>query len=663
MMRRIALISEHASPLAALGSVDSGGQNVYVAQVARQLARMGYAVDIFTRRDNKQLPDIYKWDANVRVIHVPAGPARRVPKEKLLPYMKAFTGFMLEFIQRQEKPYDLIHAHFWMSALVAADIKNALGIPFVVTFHALGRVRRQHQGDKDLFPDDRFAVEERVIAEADGIVAECPQDELDLRYLYDADPRKITIIPCGFDPSELWPMDKALSRRALGIAENERVVLQLGRMVPRKGVDTVVRGFAKMVRDYGITGRLVIVGGESDKPDPKKTPEIGRLLGIARQEGISDLVTFTGQRDRQALKNYYNAADVFISTPWYEPFGITPVEAMACGTPVIGAKVGGIKFTVCDGETGFLVPPNDPEAVAERLAHLFQNPGELKKLGHNAVKRANEFFTWQRVSEALVDFYEQIATGSPAPVTARPRNANGLENELVKTRHVKTMDEAFESAMRTLQLSQRILKTPAIHAANAITACFARGGKVMVCGNGGSAADAQHFAAEFVGRFNHPGRKALPVLALNADTAFLTAWANDVEYDQIFARQVEAFGHPGDLLIGISTSGRSKNLVEAFKAARSLGMGTIALLGGDGGALLPLTHISIVVPSANTQRIQEMHIMILHLLCELVEERFVPEQLAANIPAKVSNKASVPNGAKAGWGTQPGIPVHVQQTK
>jgi D-inositol-3-phosphate glycosyltransferase len=405
-MMRIALISEHASPLAMLGGVDAGGQNVYVGQVARHLAGFGHEVDIFTRRDRPDLPPVVPWCGGARIIHVPAGPPGPVRKEDLLPFMDAFTAFLLRVGRRRR--YDVIHSNFFMSSLVAADVKRATGTPFVVTFHALGRVRRLHQGGADTFPDERLAIEDRVVAEADQIIAECPQDRLDLLQLYRADPARITTIPCGFDPAEFWPIARPAARAELGLDPDEPIILQLGRMVPRKGVDNVIRGLARLKSGLGITARLLIVGGESAVPDPALTPEIGRLQRIARQEGVADAVTFVGSRGRQELRAYYGAADVFVSTPWYEPFGITPVEAMACGTPVIGSNVGGIKTTVRDGVTGFLVPPDDPDALADRLARLLGDPALRSAFSRRAVRRANAHYTWKRVSAAIAEVYEWI---------------------------------------------------------------------------------------------------------------------------------------------------------------------------------------------------------------------------------------------------------------
>ena len=612
MTKRIALISEHASPLGILGGVDSGGQNVYVGQVARHLAAMGFAVDVFTRRDSDLLPEIAPWVNGVRIVHVPAGPPAFVRKEELLPHMAQFTAGMLRFCKRHHLAYDLIHANFWMSGLVAAEIKRACGTPFVVTFHALGRVRRLHQQAADDFPDERFAIEERVAAEAELIIAECPQDEEDLIRLYNADPAKIALVPCGFDPGELWPMSKPLARAALGLDPRERIVLQLGRIVPRKGVDNAIRGFARLVTHHRLPARLVIVGGESEDADPAATPELARLREIAAAEGVAERVTFAGRKGREALKLYYSAADIFVTTPWYEPFGITPVEAMACGTPVVGANVGGIKFTVRDGETGYLVPPHDPDALAERLAHLYRHPKLMSVFRAQAIRRANDLFTWQTVAAALAARYEDVLAAT------RPDRWDAAA-------HLAVVDRNFDAALEALRASRRRLRTATLDAARLIGDALARGGTLLLCGNGGSAADAQHFACEFVGRYKHADRAGIPALALTADSAVLTAWTNDYDYESVFARQVETFGKPGDVLVGISTSGRSRNVVRAFEAAARRGMARVALLGGDGGDLRDRADVALIVPAVETARIQEVHGVLIHTLCELVEARIVAQ--------------------------------------
>jgi glycosyltransferase involved in cell wall biosynthesis len=404
-MRKIALISEHASPLALIGSVDSGGQNVYVGQLAKHLARLGYLVDVFTRRDAEQQEQVVDWLPNVRVIHVPAGPAHFIPKETMLPYMEEFGRFVIRFARRQKIPYDLMHANFFMSGMVAQQVKQTLGIPFVMTFHALGRVRRLSQKQADGFPDIRFAIEERLLHEADRIIAECPQDQRDMESLYGAPSECIDVVPCGFDPDEFWPVTLD-ARQQLALDRDEFIILQLGRIVPRKGIDNVIRAVALLQQQHQVRARLLVVGGNGEQPDPVPTPELGRLMLLADQLGIAQSVTFTGQRQRELLRYYYSAADVFVTTPWYEPFGITPVEAMACGTPVVGTAVGGIKTTVVDGETGYLVPPNDPETLAERLARLQREPHTAQRMGWAGMRRAYQHYTWRSVAGNIAAVYE-----------------------------------------------------------------------------------------------------------------------------------------------------------------------------------------------------------------------------------------------------------------
>ena len=408
MNNQIAFISEHASPLAALGGIDSGGQNVYVAETARQLSRMGFDIDIYTRWEDDSKPQVVRWQPGIRVIHVRAGKKEVIAKEQLLQHMPEFRDEMLAFMVGERKKYLLIHAHFFMSALVAADIKKILNIPFVVTFHALGIIRRIFQGSNDAFPAERIDVEKRIVREADLIIAECPQDKTDLITHYRADRDKVAVVPCGFSCKEFYPVERSFARKLLNIAADEKVLLQLGRMVKRKGVDNVIRGLAHLRRN-GCKCRLIIVGGEGDPDYFDTDPEIKRLKAIAAEEEVTDYITFAGRKSRDELKYYYSAADIFITTPWYEPFGITPLEAMACGTPVIGANVGGIKYSVADGVTGFLVPPNDPQALAKKAGVLLNDEKLMALMKKNALQRVNSIFTWRNVCDQLSDLYMNVA--------------------------------------------------------------------------------------------------------------------------------------------------------------------------------------------------------------------------------------------------------------
>ncbi|HEX2566945.1 MAG TPA: glycosyltransferase [Burkholderiales bacterium] len=424
-MRKIALISEHASPLAATGGADAGGQNIYVAHVARQLARHGYLVDVFTRREEAAAPETVRTDDGYRVIHLRAGPARPIAKEKLLVHMGDFAEGLLRWFWRARAggiPYELAHANFFMSGLAALAVKRAFGVPLVMTFHALGKVRRRHQREADGFPDARFEIEEMLVREADRIVAECPQDREDLIALYGARPRQIHTVPCGFDAGEFSPLERRFARAALRWDPNAFVILQLGRLVPRKGVDNVIDALGLLRGAEAPEPRLYVVGGDSDEPDEQATPEIARLRKIARDAGVEDQAVFVGRRERAVLRLYYAACDVFVTTPWYEPFGITPVEAMACARPVIGSRVGGIASTVVDGVTGYLVPPKDPAALAARLDALRRNPAEGEAMGRAGRARAASLYTWLGVARRLGVVYER-ALASKAPEARPARSA------------------------------------------------------------------------------------------------------------------------------------------------------------------------------------------------------------------------------------------------
>jgi len=409
----IALISEHASPLAVAGGIDAGGQNIYVANVARQLARLGHAVDVFTRREAAAVRRVEEWEDGVRVVHLNAGPREPLPKESLLPHMGEFASGLLRFCLAESERghgYAMLHANFFMSGLAALAVRKALRIPLVTTFHALGRIRRLHQGTSDGFPDERFAIEERLVRQSDRVIAECPQDRDDMVEFYDGDPARISVVPCGFDADEFPLVDRNVARARLGMASDAFTILQLGRLVPRKGIDNVIRAVARLRERVRDDVRLYVVGGNADDPDERATPEIARLRGIARSEGVDEWVTFVGRRDRPLLHLYYQAADVFVTTPWYEPFGITPVEAMACARPVIGAAVGGIRTTVIDGVTGCLVPPRDPAAVAEKLEFLMRHTAVAEAMGRAGRKRAFSAFTWQGVARSLAGIYADIAS-------------------------------------------------------------------------------------------------------------------------------------------------------------------------------------------------------------------------------------------------------------
>ncbi len=398
---RLAMISEHASPLASLGGEDSGGQNVYVAELARRLGEMGHQVDVFTRRDSELLPAVVPLAEGVRVVNLPAGPARSVSKDELFPFMGEFRDAFYRFAREEAAAYDLVHANFWMSGWVGCEAKRDLGLPFAQTFHALGEIKRREQGENDPSPPERQAVEQRILDEVDLVLATCPAEVEELTTLYDADPSRLTVVPCGVDHRTFRPVDRDAAREMLGLSDRPTVVY-VGRLVARKGVDTLVEAFALLPRR--LNARLVIVGGE-----PGGSPEAARLAALAEYLDISEKVCFAGSRPQEDLRHYYGAADVAVSVPHYEPFGMTPLEAMACATPVVGARVGGIKTSVANGETGYLVPPRDPEALAERVLRLLSDPALQFRVGRAARRRIEEHYTWEHVATLAADTFSEVA--------------------------------------------------------------------------------------------------------------------------------------------------------------------------------------------------------------------------------------------------------------
>jgi D-inositol-3-phosphate glycosyltransferase len=416
---RIAMISQNASPISTSGSGDCVGQNVYVAQLAQSLTAKGHDVDVFTRRDNPNLPRVTYWKPKIRIINVAAGPEQFVPKEEQPQYMKEFATYVYNFFISSASSYDIIHAHSWMSGWVAAEIKERLRVPFVVTFHALGRVRRMHQASEIDVPEERFEAEERVVREANQIIAECPQEKDDLIDLYGASEDSISVVPGGFDPEEFALRDKGEARERLGLQQDAFIVLHVGRIVPRKGIDNAIRGFGWMFRALEANAQLIIVGSEAEsskgrreilrsaQDDGSNGSELARLKRVAEEEGLAKRVMFVGGKDREELAFYYAAADVFVTTPWYEPFGMTPLEAMASGCPVVGSSVGGVKYSVVNGTTGFLVPPNDPACLGNRLSILCSDSDLREKMAKNALKRAYEHFTWSDVAQSVTRVYNE----------------------------------------------------------------------------------------------------------------------------------------------------------------------------------------------------------------------------------------------------------------
>ncbi len=416
-LTRIAFLSEHASPAAILGGADAGGQNVYVDEVSRNLARRGYAVDIFTRRNSVDTPEVIEWAPGVRVVSLAAGPLQPRPKDELWPFMSEFRDSLLHFMERDEVHYDLVHGNFWMSGWVASELRQRLDIPAVQIFHAMGKTKRRHQKKVDTSPGDRIKTELGVIRVVDRLIAQCPAERAELIDDYGADPAKVVIIPSAVNTKVFKPVERRQARCRIGLNTEDKVLVYVGRMLPRKDIRNIVRALAllhrqsdNVVNSSQRSVTLLVVGGETVDPDPIATPEIGELQRLATELGVIDYVRFVGKRQPNELRYYYSAGDVVVTTPWYEPFGLTPLEAMACGRTVIGSAVGGITYTVKDGETGFLVPPRDPEALAARLHQLLTQPELCAQMGQNARMRVEREFTWSIVAMRTAALYDAVLT-------------------------------------------------------------------------------------------------------------------------------------------------------------------------------------------------------------------------------------------------------------
>jgi D-inositol-3-phosphate glycosyltransferase len=391
---KIALVSEHASPLAVLGGVDAGGQNVHVAALADALVKLGHAVTVYTRRDAFALPARFTMQNGVVVEHIDAGPPRAIPKDDIFQYVPAFAA-ALDRAWRRERP-TVVHSHFWMSAIASLRAAKPLAIPVLHTFHALGIEKRRHQGGADTSPDIRIAEEARIACEADRIIATATAELFELLRM-GATQQRLRIVPCGVDLAAFT---------ATGARETKRPdrmrVVALSRLVPRKGIDTIVDALP------GVPDTELVIAGGGEGPDLVSDPEARRLSEIARARRCADRVHLRGRVERAAVPALLRSADVVVCTPWYEPFGIVPLEAMACGVPVIVASVGGLVDTVVDGVTGYHVPPRSPVRLAGALNALRANAALRAAMGRAGVERVHTRYSWSRVAAETLDIYSEV---------------------------------------------------------------------------------------------------------------------------------------------------------------------------------------------------------------------------------------------------------------
>jgi len=408
----IAMISYHTCPLAVLGGKNTGGMNVYVRELTRFLGRIGVHVDVFTRSMDEHVPQVSHDLGNFnRVVHVSSGPEVYLQKDLLRCYIDPFAEGIMAFAERKGIQYDLIHSHYWMSGLAGIYLQERWNVPMLQMFHTLGLMKQRiGQTAEEREGQERVEGELAVMRAADQIIAATESELLQLEQHYGIGSQKVSIVPPGVDTHHFYPIPADEAKEAIGISPQDRMALFVGRIEPLKGVDTLIRAMAIVKQNciqFVCPHYLVIIGGDPEGHPEKDESEIGRLKALARSLGLDDIVLFLGKRGQQTLPYYYSAAEVVVMPSHYESFGMVALEAMACGTPVIASRVGGLAYLVKDGETGYFVPAQDPEALAEKLQLCFVEHDLREKMGRQAVAYAQEF-RWETITTQIAEIYRRM---------------------------------------------------------------------------------------------------------------------------------------------------------------------------------------------------------------------------------------------------------------
>jgi glycosyltransferase involved in cell wall biosynthesis len=431
--RRLALISVSGDPAAEIGKEEAGGQNVYVRQVGLALAKVGWQVDMFARRISPDQADIVQHTPNCRTIRLTAGPVKFIGRDEVFGYLPEFVKQLLAFQQQEGIEYPLVHTNYWLSSWVGMELKKHQPVKQVHTYHSLGAVKYRTTRDLPAIASTRLAVEKACLETADRIVATSPQEEEHMRSLV-SQKGLIEIIPCGTDIEKLGSVERDAARQKLGIPPEAKVVLYVGRFDRRKGIETLVRAIAKSPWRSNGSLRLIIGGGY--RPGQSDGIECDRIKTIVKELGLEGIVTFPGRLSDEDLPFYYAAANVCVVPSHYEPFGLVAIEAMACRTPVVASKVGGLQFTVVPEVTGLLVPPQDEVAFAQAIDRILSNPVWADELGQMARQRVEIAMSWESVASRLSVLYTKLlSTATPVPAkTPSGSRVNVLTPEVVKVR-------------------------------------------------------------------------------------------------------------------------------------------------------------------------------------------------------------------------------------
>ncbi len=406
------MLSYHTCPLATLGGKDTGGMNVYVRDLTRELGRRGIGVDVFTRSQDEHVPHVlHELGYGNRVVHVPAGPEHPMPKDRLADYLPAFVDWVQDFADSKGLRYDLIHAHYWLSGLAALDLRARWRVPCIQMFHTLALMKdRVARTPEERATPLRVESERRLLREADRVVASTQAEVAQFQWLYKADTGRVVVIPPGVDTSRFYPIPRDEAKEFVGVDRHHELLLYVGRIEPLKGVDTLLEAIALLSRESVLRRHplcLSIIGGDPAASPERMSEEMTRLQRLRESLGIGEVVTFLGRQEQDTLPYYYSAAEVVVVPSHYESFGLVALEAMACGTPVVAAETGGLVFLVRDGETGFHVPAGDAQALARALRNLLEDPDLRARLGRQAATYARQY-DWQIIGERIVRLYQSL---------------------------------------------------------------------------------------------------------------------------------------------------------------------------------------------------------------------------------------------------------------
>lgn len=408
---RIAVLTVHGCPVVRAGEKDSGGMNVYVLATVHELASRGVVVDVFTRAHDPSDPQVINLAPGARVIHLKAGPIRP-EKNAAYEVLPEFTDRVIDFARNEGSEYDVIVSHYWLSGLVGNDLANRWDLPHVTSFHTLAEVKRRARPGEVEMPE-RAAGERRIVRDADRVIAWSAHERDLLAELYGADRERVLVIPPGVDTRLFRPHDRVAARRSLGLPETGKILMYAGRVERLKGIEILIQAVAGMEEEDDVT--LLVIGGKENDPERQ------RLEQVVSRLGISDHVRFLQSVKQDQLPKYYSAADVCVFPSYYESFGLAALEAMACGTPVVASRVGGLPSILREGETGYLIPSRCPAAFIQRLEILLANDHLRTMMGRAARERALQL-GWGVAVDRLMGVFcglaEERVLGSLAAVGA-----------------------------------------------------------------------------------------------------------------------------------------------------------------------------------------------------------------------------------------------------